>query len=276
MAARPPKASVSEDSLREAFDRLALSFDSVLVKNPINAWMHQVNMSALRSTFSPGDCLLELGCGTGTDAIELAKSGCRIFGIDISKGMVAEAHEKVVAEGLEDRVVIVPGRSRDLLQIVLQSPWSSFDGGYANFTLTYEEDLAGIAKGLAEILRPGAFFICTLPNRVVLSEVLVYGLQLRFQDFLWRLAKPLLKDVHGVKLEIRACSPWQVREAFHSYFELRALVGLPTFLPPVYLHPQYRRLGGAQLLLMWLDGHLADRYPWNRLGEHTLFKFERI
>lgn len=158
---------------------------------------------------------------------------------------------------------------------MLQSPWPSFDGGFANFSLTYEEDLAGIAQALATVLKPGAFFICTVQNRIVLSEVLIYGFQLRFSDVLWRLSTPLFKDVHGYEVEIHPRSPWQVREAFGRYFRLRSFIGVPTFLPPAYLHPQYARLGAAQRPVEWLDGRLAARYPWNRLGEHTLFKFQR-
>ncbi len=272
---RPAATPVGRHLVSDVFDRLAPTFDSVLVRNPINAWMHQVNMSVLHSTFSTGDLLIELGCGTGSDAIELARRGCRIFGLDISKEMVARAREKVKAASFEERVIVVSGRSRDLQRVVHQSPWPSFDGGFANFSLTYEDDLVGIAEALASVLKPRAFFICTLQNRIVFSEVLIYGSQLRFRDFLWRLSKPLLKDIDGYPVEIHARSPWQVREAFRKYFRLRSLVGLPTFLPPVYLHQQYGRLGGVQRLLKWLDSGLADKYPWNRLGEHTLFKFQR-
>ncbi len=272
---KPTKTAVRVHPISEAFDRVAPIIDSVTARNPINAWMHHSNMNLLRSTFSSGDFLIELGCGTGTDAIELAKHGCRIFGFDISEGMVARAQEKVRAMGLGERVIIVVGRSADLPQVMLRSPWASFDGGFANFSLTYEEDLARIAQALAAVLKPGAFFICTLQNRIVLSEVMIYGSQLRFSDFLWRLSTPLFKDVYGHEVEIHPRSPRQVREAFGQYFRLRSLIGLPTFLPPVYLHSQYARLGAAKRELEWLDSRLAARFPWNRLGEHTLFKFQR-
>jgi SAM-dependent methyltransferase len=276
MASRYSKATASSNRTSETFDRLAPSFDSDLQRNPINAWMHDVNMTVLASTFHEGQHLLELGCGTGTAAIALGNLGCTVFGLDISDGMVARAREKVAAEHLGDRITVVTGRSRDLVQLVRRSPWSSFDGAYANFSLTYEEDLAGLANDVARFLGKDAFFIFTLPNRLVLSEVVIYGPQLRFRDFLWRFATPLLMEVDGSDLEMRAFSPWQVREAFQRHFTLRRMIGLPTFLPPVYLHSQFGRLGSARRLLKSLDGRLAGRYPWNRLGEHTLFKFQRI
>ncbi len=276
-----PQASVPSfspadlESVRAAFDRVAPSFDSVLVRNPINAWMHEANLAVLRSAFPPGSRLLELGCGTGTDALDLARRGCKVLAFDISSGMVEAAREKVAREGRTDDVRVLQGRSRDFLAAARASTWYPFDGAYANFTLTYEPDLRAIAAALAGALRPGALFVCTIPNRVVLSELLLYGPVFRFRNVLWRFATPLLKEVHGSTLEIHAYSPWQVREAFRDGFELRSLVGIPTFLPPVYLHPQYRRLGSAQEILRRMDAALARRFPWNRLGEHTLFLFHR-
>lgn len=272
------ESSADTEEVRQvasAFDRVAPSFDGVPGTNPIYAWMHEVNSAALRSTFPSGSCLLDLGCGTGTDAIALAKIGCNVLCLDVSEAMVTRAREKVRSEGLEDRVVVVKARARDLQVALRESPWHSFDGGYANFSLTFEPDLRGVARSLATVLRAGAFFIGTLPNRIVLSEVLLYGSLLRFRDVLWRFEKPLLLNVHGSEMEIEASSPWKVRDAFGPFFRLRELVGLPAFLPPVYLSVHYQRLGAVQAPLKWLDRHLANRYPWNRLGEHTLFKFER-
>src|SRR5207247_4804737 len=128
------------------------------------------------------------------------------------------------------------GRSRDLLELVDRSPWVPFDGAYANFTLTYEANLEPVAEALAKVLRPGAVFVCTLPNRITLSELIIYGLQLRFGKVLWRLARPLLREVDGAMLEIRAYSPQQVRVALRKSFVVEALVALPTFIPTRYLH----------------------------------------
>lgn len=261
--------------VRETFDEVAPEFDSIVVRNPINAWMHEVNMREVTAAFPPGSSLLELGCGTGTDAIFMAQRGCRVFGLDISPGMVGRATEKATAAGLGGRLEFVRGRSIDLAELTRAYRYRPFDGAYANFTLTYEESLPQLAASLASVLKEGAKFVCTLPNRVVLSELLCYVPQLRFGKILWRFQRPLIKDVHGNLLEIHAYSAAQVRDAFASFFDLEGTIGVPTFLPPVYLHQQYGRLGGGQRLLQEMDLRLARRRPWNRLGEHTLYRFRR-
>lgn len=263
------------DDVQAAFNRVAGTIDEVVLRNPINAWMREVSFRALVNAFPAVGCVLDLGCGTCEDAIRLAKTGRSVFAIDISEQMVEVARRKIAAHGVQDRVVAARGRVLDLPGLLKASPWKQFDGAYANFSLTYEESLEGVAAALVGALRPGARLLCSLPNRTVLSELLLYGSRLRFDGFLWRFEEPLRFNVHGSELHIRAYSTWQVRQAFARWFSLEGLTGVPVFLPPVYLHEWYGRLGGVQTILKGIDRRLARQFPWNRLGEHTLFRFRR-
>ncbi len=263
------------ERVREAFDHLALVSDDLAAQNPIGVWTLQVNFANLLTAFSSPSCLLDIGCGTGRDAVELAKLGHRVLAFDVSERMVSKARERVLSQGVQHRVVVTRGRCAELADVLEASPWRVFDGVYANFSLTFEESLRQVAAALHSVTKPGAFLLCTLPNRLVLSEIVLYGLRLRFRGFLWRFEDPLFLDVHGHNLRIRTYSPWQVRKCFEGFFDLRGLVGLPTFLPPVYLHGLYRKLGGGRVLSERLDTLLAGKYPWNRLGDNTLFRFRR-
>ena len=52
----------------------------------------------------PGMTVLELNCGTGTDAIHLARNGHRVLATDISEEMLKVAREKARQLGVEQRI----------------------------------------------------------------------------------------------------------------------------------------------------------------------------
>ncbi|MEW6381498.1 MAG: methyltransferase domain-containing protein [bacterium] len=50
---------------------------------------------------SPGDSVLDVGCGTGRHSVELARRGYSVTGIDLSSGMLAQAKDKARAAGVQ-------------------------------------------------------------------------------------------------------------------------------------------------------------------------------
>ena len=46
-----------------------------------------------------GDCVLDMGCGSGRHAIELAKRGCTVHGIDFSKRLICKAKRNAAGDG---------------------------------------------------------------------------------------------------------------------------------------------------------------------------------
>lgn len=55
---------------------------------------------------NPGEEVLEIGCGTGTLAAQLAAKGARVVGIDVSEEMLDTARRKVAAGPLDGAVAI--------------------------------------------------------------------------------------------------------------------------------------------------------------------------
>ena len=51
-----------------------------------------------------GDTVLDIGCGTGTLAMMMARKGAVVKGIDISKPMLSVARERIDESGLRERV----------------------------------------------------------------------------------------------------------------------------------------------------------------------------
>jgi demethylmenaquinone methyltransferase / 2-methoxy-6-polyprenyl-1,4-benzoquinol methylase len=99
----------------------------------------------------PGDTVLDVACGTGAVAIELARRhGCRVVGVDQSPEMLAEGRRRVTAAGLAGRIELREGRAEEL-------PFE--DGGLAGLTFTYllryVDDPAATMRELVRVVRPG-------------------------------------------------------------------------------------------------------------------------
>src|SRR6185503_1130766 len=99
--------------------------------------------------FSPGARLLDLGCGTGEDALFLGSRGYAVTGIDSAPGMIERAREKAAQQRNEARFEVASLED-------LEPLGREFDGAYSNFGALNCADLRAAGRGLARALRPGA------------------------------------------------------------------------------------------------------------------------
>ena len=147
----------------QPFDSLAAGYDSSFSQSEIGGRMRSRMWERARSAFAPGDRVLDLGCGTGEDAIRLARDGVRVVATDASRGMVEIARRKVEAAGLTD---LVETRHLAIEDLTADSALDlvGFDGVLSDFgPLNCVEDLGGVAIELARRLRSGgAALLCVM------------------------------------------------------------------------------------------------------------------
>jgi SAM-dependent methyltransferase len=126
--------------------------------NPIALLFRHVVQARLEALFRRGDRVLDLGCGTGEDALMLAARGVRVVGIDASPERIARAREKASERGLgpEDCRFEVLGAEN------LDAVGSAFDGAYSTFGALGGADLPRTGAALAAALRPGAAVVISL------------------------------------------------------------------------------------------------------------------
>src|SRR5580658_4186973 len=88
---------------REAFDSVAADYDGPRGNNPSIQDMRQEMWRWLDATFAPGSRLLDLGCGTGLDAVRMAQRGHDVTATDWSPQMVQRTRERAERERAADR-----------------------------------------------------------------------------------------------------------------------------------------------------------------------------
>jgi SAM-dependent methyltransferase len=112
----------------------------------------------MRARFRPGIRILDLGCGTGEDALWLAALGASVLGLDTSPAAVQEARRAAAAAGLGTRVRFEVRRPDELR---LQD--GSFGGAFGAPGALDAAGLALLARPLAAVLREGSPVLLSLP-----------------------------------------------------------------------------------------------------------------
>ena len=109
--------------------------------------------------------ILDVGCGTGRHAIELARRGFHVTGIDLSSGMLEQARRKAAEADVEvafvqaDATAFVPGEAYDAVLCLCGSAFTMPD-----IAADADAHDRAILANIAASLVPGGPFVLTTPN----------------------------------------------------------------------------------------------------------------
>jgi len=88
---------VSETAIAgAAFDRIAQQYDELWTCSPVGRLQRKAVWRRLDILFEGADFLLDLGCGTGEDALHFMRNGISVRAFDASSGMVRIARGRNV------------------------------------------------------------------------------------------------------------------------------------------------------------------------------------
>jgi ubiquinone/menaquinone biosynthesis C-methylase UbiE len=256
-----------------AFDALAADYDRDEAANPIRQLMRARSVATLESTFSKGATLLDVGCGTGTEAIWLAQRGRTMFAVDSSPQMLEVLSRRAGAATLQIPTRTL--RAGDLLTLVNELGEGSFDGAYSSFgALNTEPALEPPLAGLSRLVRPGGRIVLSVMNRWCVAEMAVLVAGGRAHDALRRTRSSLRVAVGSNFTEVQYPSWRQLRDALRPHFRVLnvqavTLLLLPYAWPALSAHPRLYDVLGR------LDRTLAPHRPFAWLGDHLLVVAER-
>ena len=127
--------AATEQSLRRAADRLT------------DALIGQLDLS-------PGQHLLDVGCGNGHPALRIARAtGAQVTGITISREQVKTANDNAATAGLANRV-----RFQKMNAMELTFDDDTFDAAWAVESLMHMPDPAVAMREVRRVLAPGGRF----------------------------------------------------------------------------------------------------------------------
>ncbi|HET7034462.1 MAG TPA: methyltransferase domain-containing protein [Thermomicrobiaceae bacterium] len=257
-----------------AFDGVAGRYDADFSRQQLGRWLRAAVWRVLGDAVAPGQQALDLGCGTGEDALWLAGRGVQVTALDASAGMLAVAREKAQSAALMDRISFAQADLNELPAAHL--PEGGFDGAYADFgPLNCVADRPALGAELARLIRPGGRLVAVVMGPLCPWEVAWYIAHGHPRTAARRLRRRVRSRVGGGEITVDYPSPRRLRAEFAPGFQQIALVGLGTLLPPSDLG---HLVGHAPRLFAALNGadeRLRSRFPFTWLNDHYVAVFER-
>lgn len=209
------------------WDRAARKYAEAPIKDMAG---YERTLERTRGLLTSADNVLEIGCGTGSTALELAPSVGHVVGTDISGEMIAIAKEKAVARSCPNVTFAVSAAGR------APGDTMSYDAVLAFNVLHLVAERNAVLANVARLLKPGGLLICKTP---CLSEM----------NPLIRLAVPVMR-LFGKAPFVAFFSASQIEaEIAHAGFEivLRERHGSGRKDPRIFLvarkpaHPDHKQ-----------------------------------
>lgn len=135
------------------FGRIAGAYDRLNTVISLGQDRRWRRMTVRLASPSPATLTLDLACGTGEMALEVARQDGRVVGLDLSPEMLARARAKAARQGYD-----IPFLLGDALCLPFRS--ESFDSAVAGFALRNVADLPRFFAEAHRVLRPGGRLLC--------------------------------------------------------------------------------------------------------------------
>jgi SAM-dependent methyltransferase len=261
--------------MSQPFDAVAATYDRDFTDRRLGMWLRDLVWEHI--PFQAGDHILELGCGTGEDALRLARRGVQVIATDVSAVMLAKAKQKVKSAGLSGQVTFQQLDLNRPDQLADES-MGAFDGVLANFgALNCVADRRALADYLAQRVRAGGQSILVVMGPLCPWEILWHLLHLKpAQAFRRWKAGEMAHVGDGEKIPVWYPSPRRLQSDFISHFRHCKTIGIGTLLPPSYLAHLVDRWPGAFARFATVDRLWGGHLPMTWLNDHYMLVMERV
>jgi SAM-dependent methyltransferase len=236
--------------VREAFDRHAGVYDQLFSRSSIGQEIRAEVWQIAGDVFSQGMKILDLGCGTGEDAIHFARQGLQVTAIDASPAMVNQLQLKAGADV-----------DCEVAEMEHYSPRAGpYDGILSNFgALNCTGDLDWLRYLCQCQLKRGGHLVLGLMGRFYPLETAMFLMKGKPSLAFRRFGSRCMARIEGVSVPVHYYSPRAIQRSLGPEFVLERLKGLRS-LQPVPGLEHLSRFRAVQLL------RNADRWitrqPW--------------
>ncbi len=219
------------------FDILAEGYDKSFTQSRIGQLQRQRVwdlLAPLLHSYNHPCNILEINCGTGEDAVQLAKMGHHVIATDASDMMIEKSKQKLTLLNSSNLKFL----KSDFSQLAQDITYKKFDLVFSNFggvNCANETVIAQLRNNLYNMMRPGAYLFLVVLNRFCLWETGYYISKGKFGTAFRRFRKNNFFEVEGSSMPVFYYSVGHLKNLFHPGFSFCAACPVGLFIPPSYL-----------------------------------------
>ncbi len=260
---------VSETS--SAFDAHAQHYDAIVESNALLQNMRAALWKEVARRVAPPASLLDIGCGTGIDALYFAQRGYSVTAIDASREMVNQTRNRITRADMNVRV---ENFGADELGKLGEE---TFDAIYSDLgPLNCVADLETVSQQCFKLLNPNGFLIVSVMARVCPIEILYFTLRGEFKQATRRFPREMIPvNLENGIVWTRYYDPREFFQFFRNDFQLVTYRALNLLLPPPYLIRWYQRAGLLAKPFVWLDARISPLPFFRNMGDHFLMVLQK-
>lgn len=247
---------------------MAADYDAAFSDSALGKTLRGLVWSRLEQVFRAPQRILELGCGTGVDALALARRGVEVVATDASQGMIQVASQKA-APG--DRVAF---HCLPMESVAASFQGQGFDGVLSNFgAINCVRDLGALVSDVSVCLRPGARLVWVVMGRHVPWEWAWFLAQGQWSKA-WRRLTP--GGVSWRDLHIRYPTPAELTRLLRPHFKIERVAPLGVALPPSYVGEWLARRPRLSGMLTALEQRAQGWRVLAGLADHYIVEASRL
>jgi ubiquinone/menaquinone biosynthesis C-methylase UbiE len=256
--------------LNPAFDHIARDYDESFTHSLIGKAQRNAVHAELKNILAKSDPvkILEIGCGTGADAIELAKRGYSVHASDVSGEMIEVAKSKKEGNLTNLEFSVCDMRHTPTLESGVDLVFSNF--GAVNCIAPKELDQ--LISEFKSKMKLGSRIVIVVITSFCLWESFYFLLKGKWHEaFRRRKKNAVLASLETSHQEVYYTS---IRKLKSEHPELKSIKGIGITVPPSYLETAFSKFPVMIAFFESLDKILSKLSLTAYVADHALLEFE--
>lgn len=223
--------------------------------------------------------ILELNCGTGADAIWLAKKGYHVLATDISTDMikVAKAKASQLPDEVKKRLTFKTLAVQGIDQLTKEEPFDLVFSNFGGLNCISPEEMQKLSAQLLKILTPTGNLAFVIMSSFCWWESLYFLAKFNWKQAWRRRSKTAVEAplAEGITAKTWYYSPREIERLLSPSLLQAKTTPVGFFLPPSYLDPAFKKTPKILDALGELENKISGRKWLAASADHFLIEFQK-